>query len=693
MERSARFPTIAVVALVALLLSAGWGRCATVSGAGLHFFPLPVREVKEAGEKADLADWKRYLGKKASAGDVRAAVYQASPADLESAKSGAGGGATEPARAAKRVFARKETRDALDLLIVERRVDAFIGNGRAAADGEYAGLVAALKALHKSGRSAFVRGRAGHALVRLAVFVGRHNEATAFYDRYLPPKLDAGRARWRALLRKAEALGRLGVREEANLALVRAVANAPELAFDGAALFDAAEGREWEGILRACQSDPERAAAHALKALSKASGGLDDIRTVYALDPGNAALPEMIALEARRIERTAVDGPEFAEGSPLSDSQAGRDGGKLADFLGQALAKGNIADPGTWRLAFAFASRLNGAAKPLPLEWPGRPEEAGRLKSLAAFLEIATTEKPDDARAMALLRIAGETEERDALTRLALARLSGVYRAGGQPALAGLMKARANSAEKPRGRDAVLSADLPAILAEPDVGPLAQHLLGGSEPVARSMDYWLAVAGGLEFSSGRYAGAERLFSRIGDPAFSYLSSDPFAVCASAGATQSSSPPTDKAALARRMVRLAEASEKGGVAAGRALLSIGAALYNASFYGTSREVGSPEWNAAMIDDARPDDPWFDLTLAVKSLMRAEELLRDSEPELAARCAYLLAKCKADKAAEIKGEPPNPFHKTLVEGEARRLKTIYANTEFVRSTLKACGVPGE
>lgn len=696
MRKKAGLWACALFALLAFCFSPGSAPGA-FAGVRDGFFPLPERIGKSSGERADLNEWRRYLGKKAAVADIREAVGAATLEELQKVKESRAGD-SGPFKAAKNLFARKEARDGLDLLILERRAERLMADdGQMDASG-FEELSRQGRELHKRARSAFVKGRVGLMLVRLASRAGRDGDAVAFYDRHLPPKLDAGRARWRALERKGASLKKLGVTEDVNRLLASAVAGAPEVTEDATLTFIAPSAADWQRLLKSCANDSERAAAHTLLALSTGADIFPAIKYIHSVAPANPALLTLIALETRRIESSLARSPEFASGAELSGTEGSREAARLAEFLGRALARGGEAEPETWRLAFAYNSLLS-ASKSAPALSVGSGEGARTEAALATFADAVRSNRPDDARAMRMVRMAGvlEPEEvRDALTRLTLLRLSGVYRAGGQPGLAGLMKARADSPGAPGGlsisRDPAFLADLAKLLAEAENGPLTQYLLNGGRVGAASTDGWLALAGGYEFSSGRYAEAKRLFARISDAGLKAVLHDPFRIemCGE-------SPPgeyvADKAAIAGKMEEIETTTGKGGVEAGRALLTLGVVRYNTSYFGKAREMGSPVWTAELIDEALPEDPWFDLTGAVKSLLRAEELLRASEPELAAKCAFMLARCKADKVAEVKGGPPNPIHRTMVGEQTQKLKTIYADTEFAKRVLRECGFTGE
>ena len=152
--------------------------------------------------------------------------------------------------------------------------------------------------------SHYVRLRYAYQLIRLAHYLGEHAYVLELYD-YLMPKIEADPSilyDWTEAHR-AGALQRLGNYAESAYLFSRVFDRCPSLREEAYRSFRIQTDEQWRAASLLCQNDHERAMLHVLRAHNGRAVVLEEVRSIYLLEPDNRSLPLLVLRELRELER------------------------------------------------------------------------------------------------------------------------------------------------------------------------------------------------------------------------------------------------------------------------------------------------------------------------------------------------------------------------------------------------------
>ncbi|MBL7776151.1 MAG: hypothetical protein JNK89_09125 [Saprospiraceae bacterium] len=152
--------------------------------------------------------------------------------------------------------------------------------------------------------SHFFRQRYAYQLIRLAHYSGQWQQTVELYN-YLLPKFDRKRPSilyyW-TLGHLAGALQHLGKYPEAAYRYSVIFRHCPSKRVQAFRSFRIRNNADWEKTLRLCQSDEERATLYLLRAGTSKTFTVEDLETIYRLDPGNPQLDLLLVSDVQQLE-------------------------------------------------------------------------------------------------------------------------------------------------------------------------------------------------------------------------------------------------------------------------------------------------------------------------------------------------------------------------------------------------------
>lgn len=215
-------------------------------------------------------------------------------------------------------------------------------------------------------KSHYIRLRYAYQLVRLAHYLGEHAYVLELYD-YLRPKIEADASliyHWMDGHR-AGALQATGKIAESAYLFSRVFANCRSRRESAYRSFKINTDAQWQAASNLCANDQERATLHVLRAYNSRAIVLEEMKSIYLLDPDNAALEPLLMRELKELEADLL-GLDFnpqkrdnaRQGRPRP--AAARRLIDLQGFVNQVVDAGDARSPELWVLARGVLELLGG---------------------------------------------------------------------------------------------------------------------------------------------------------------------------------------------------------------------------------------------------------------------------------------------------------------------------------------------
>lgn len=222
--------------------------------------------------------------------------------------------------------------------------------------------------------SHFLRLRYAYQIIRLAHYRRDWQQTIDLYN-FLMPKVDRRKSSiifyW-ALAHVAGAMRQLGQYPEAAYRFSLVFRHCPSKRTPAYRSFLIRDDADWEKTLRLCQSDSERATLYILRAGSSRGHLLEDMQTIYRLDPAHPQLDLLLVSEVQELEKVFLRTPvtDHKRGIAQAAIQREQAARRLLDvqhLVTQVLKDGHAPNPNLWRTLQGYlmllAGDLYGAAK------------------------------------------------------------------------------------------------------------------------------------------------------------------------------------------------------------------------------------------------------------------------------------------------------------------------------------------
>lgn len=372
---------------------------------------------------ANLAEWQAWVCDWATIPDIAFIVYKSSITDLQMLRSNSGSKNLKvPNRLRGNTFAEylfdSKCEGTIEYLIFAKRCEPHV---TIPADQwqvpprnveAMKGLISEGEKLFKRAKSDYMKLRLTYQIVRLAHYAGEYETAIELYEKLLP-KVDKAESKfsesiipWWLEGHYAGALMALGRRAEASYLYAKIFSNCPGRRMSAYRSFSIRTDEEWQDCLRLCHSDAERAMLYAIRAANPKSKAVDEMASIYRLDPENPQLEILLVQEMKKIERSLL-GAKWNSHRAVNKRRFGLPEKGVGDyvislqaFVRQVRQEQKISRPVLWRIAEGYLEFLAGdfyAADLTYKEAALEVEEEELKKQLEIFrlaLKIAQFQKP-----------------------------------------------------------------------------------------------------------------------------------------------------------------------------------------------------------------------------------------------------------------------------------------------------------
>jgi len=217
----------------------------------------------------------------------------------------------------------------------------------------------------KNTDSHFVRLRYAYQIVRLAHYARQWQQTVDLYN-FLMPKVDRKKPSivffW-TLGHLAGALRQLGKYPEAAYRYSMVFRHCPSKRTAAYRSFLIRNDQDWNATLRLCQSDAEKSTLYILRAGGSHAFAVEDMQTIYELDPENPQLDLLLLSEVQELEkvflRTRVTDNKYGNAKGLIKRQ---DAAKrlldLQNFVRRVLRDKQTPNPKLWRCISGYLELL-----------------------------------------------------------------------------------------------------------------------------------------------------------------------------------------------------------------------------------------------------------------------------------------------------------------------------------------------
>ncbi|MBC6992770.1 hypothetical protein QWY85_15205 [Neolewinella lacunae] len=329
----------------------------------------------------NVAEWHERYCEEVEQPDIRALIYEGEEDELrrlltllgqEGAKA-----ADLPSSLRSNTFARHliayRCREVVEYLLFAKRAEPYVLRPRNAFDGRELQRVEMERLIDegldqfKSLESHYVRLRYAYQVIRLAHYLQEHEYVIRLYD-YLMPKIEADPSIIYDWIEghRAGALQALGDYPRAAYLFSRIFDRCPSKRQSAYESFKIRTDEEWRATSNLCANDHERAMLHVLRAQNGRAVVLEEMVSVYTLEPANRALEPLLMRELLELESDLL-GLDFNPNRRENQVRARRPRPNAAQrlitlqaFVNKVVTAGNAANPEVWKLARGFIEMLAG---------------------------------------------------------------------------------------------------------------------------------------------------------------------------------------------------------------------------------------------------------------------------------------------------------------------------------------------
>lgn len=695
---------------------------------------------KDLQQEDNIAEWvERFCGIPLPA-DVEYVVYQASENELLALRDVAvvrGEAAQLPymlgGNSFAGVLAYNGCVEALDYLVFAKQCEPHVvamGDGwvRAERDKEFMlTLIEEGKARFLQTRSHFFKQRYAYQIVRLAHYAGQWQMVVDLYN-YLLPKYDRKKPSivyfW-TLGHLAGALQKLGKTADAAYRYSIVFRNCKSKRIQAFRSFELQEQKDWEKALRMCQTDVERATLYLLRAGTSGTYLVEDLETIYRLDPESPHLELLLVGTVQQLERVFLRTPVTERKYGVKRRMEQREAAAkrllaLQRFVRKVAKEGETPNPKLWKAMTGYLELLAGDRYAAQKSFDLLRDELSRFND---YDKVLTRQLDIWELLREILDLDGSSATADQASFRIRSYSTFKTVPSFEPFLQDFLSAR--YAESAHPGKAILAAYEPEAIRynpRPDVLDDLLEVARSSDPtlLERAMQIdtnpnqiiarLLEIKGAYLFSVGQPEAALSVLREI--PAAEDARMPRFSPFKEIFDEKIHRPITDSLLLTRREIveKLLgyEFKAKAAVAMKDPVGSwyyylIGLGYYNMSYFGYEWEAmdfyrSGHNWNRLAQGPIFPlrDSPHgnrenTDVSLALNFFEKA--LAEARNPELAARAAFMAARCQQKQwfcHPDCTYRPGSKFVPVLPEayrGYYDRLKK-YSNSDFYKQIVQEC-----
>ncbi len=259
----------------------------------------------------------------------------------------------------------KKCIEVIDYLIFAKKCEPHVvaGKGWQAPERSTKDMQALIKEgleLFKTLESHYVKMRLAYQIIRLAHYCKDYQQVLVLYDYLMPKfdKLDSIINYW-ILGHKAGALQKLGRNAEASYLFAKIFIHCPEKRESAFLSFKIDTDEEWSDCLLLCQNDKERSNLYAIRANSSTSKPIEEMISIYELNPESLELETLLYKEMKAYEDEFV-GNDFNPFAKKIKKAKGEKLIRLHKMVNRFIEEKKVTNPELWKVADAYIEIMLG---------------------------------------------------------------------------------------------------------------------------------------------------------------------------------------------------------------------------------------------------------------------------------------------------------------------------------------------
>ncbi|MCU0444557.1 MAG: LysM peptidoglycan-binding domain-containing protein [Microscillaceae bacterium] len=213
----------------------------------------------------------------------------------------------------------------------------------------------------------FIRLRYAFQAIRAAHYTRLYERCIQLYDQLVVPLPEVNSIiKYWALEHKGGAYKGLQQNAEANLCFAQVFDKCPTRRFSAYQSFWVDSDKDWQKMLKLCQTNAEKSALYLLRAVDPYSNALEEMKNIYQIEPQSEKLNALLIREINKLEfdllKSNLDKnlffPKKYQG--IEPSQAYSYLIDLKAFIAQCVQEKKTLQPDLWQLAFYYTDVLAG---------------------------------------------------------------------------------------------------------------------------------------------------------------------------------------------------------------------------------------------------------------------------------------------------------------------------------------------
>jgi hypothetical protein len=689
-------------------------------------------------EDDNLNDWEAYFKKGADRADISKIVYQVSADDMQKIRNYVQGKGSLSAELKNnsliKYWQKTPDLEAIDYLFYAKTCEPHAWkqdswNEKTAKDKETMRWLADAGKKYYSEKASnnFLKMRFAYQAIRMAQYIGQNDKALEFYDELVVPIFDQSQSviRYWALAHKAGALRATGDITEANYVFSRIFDECPSKRVSSYLSIDIPNEKVWQGMLDKCKNVSEKSTLYFIRSLDKNSNILEEIKSVYALEPNSDKLPIMLVRSINELEYNLLSiTPSYNllfykgfQSYPQQDAIK-----KLLAVKGlveQVLKEGNINEMSVWTLAAGYLDYVAGTPQRALNTFADlkKKERNNAIRSqielFETAIEITQLSKIDDKIEDDIYEKVKKANQ-EHLKELMLDVFARLYHKQGQEAKAYLCKNYIDNIKITPNLEVIRGmlelTDKKNTEFERDfLLPRISNQYSESDTKNKPRDVLKEIEATVLFSQDRLKEAISVYEQIPDEVIYNLSADPFQInirdCQDCPPSQDAGK-YNRRTLATKLQMLKDYADNNTIEQANYYFQLGAAYYNMTYFGNSwlatdyyrssydfeparvqTQTGKPdEHNTVVFADCSKAKFYFDRAM--------KAALNRGNRELAAQACFMAAKCEQNQYYLNADTSPDYWYgispSFLPENRRyfQQLAKEYKDTKYYKKALNEC-----
>ncbi len=664
----------------------------------------------------NLRDWQQFIENLPKTTDIEQLVYKTSVKDLQAVKASFQNPLVtlKPVlqnNAMVKTLLQKKDAATLDYLIFAKTCEPFALQGDEWSEGgktvnsQIIKLIAQSEQNYVTATQPFLKLRYAYQGIRLAHYARSYARAVGLYDKLVAPLTLESPVKYWALGHKAGVIRRSGQNNALAAYLFSVVFDKSESKrINSYYSFKISSDAEWQKTMTMCKSNHEKATLHFLRAIQPHNLMLEEMKSIYALDPTAEYLDVLLVREINKYEQAGKEDPYISGGVNLNSFKNGN--AALKAFIAKVVSEGKIKNKPLWTLALGYCDYLAGKpqeARKTFAQLPAAsqtPEVKNQIETFDLMIQLAEVQKLDAATEERLYQAVTKTKS-ESLKILMVNVFKDLYKKQGEKAKEFLSNGDLYSLRTEA--TAPLVEQLLAFADKPKKTSYENEMLNKLKiDKASPKEVLLEMKATFLLKDDKLDEAEKIFSSITyktDGIQGNAADEQIKDCHECA--ENSDKRFSKLQLIGQIKSLKkQATSTDKAQAAEATYRLGNVYYNTTWFGFAWRVMS-YYRSYGFSKPQPNQPVYenyDCSKALNHYNQAAELAKQlGNQELAAKCLFMAAKCeqndwylrfipKDGQDYYYEGIPPS--YAPADRKYFTQLKQQYATTEFYKEARAQC-----